>query len=68
MKNSKDYINDTDLDFDTEDNRAYYETRLSETINKARKDIIDEIIQMYVPDGSPETWLNKINKLRDAIF
>jgi len=67
MKNSKDYINNTDLDFNSEANRAYYEARISETINEARKDVIDEIIKMYVPDGNPEIWLNKINKLRDEI-
>ena len=67
MKNSKDYINNTDLDFNTEVNREYYEARISESINEARKDVIDEIIKMYVSDGNPEIWLNKINKLRDAV-
>ena len=67
MKNSKDYINNTDLDFNTEANREYYEARISESINEARKDVIDEIIKMYVSDGNPEIWLNKINKLRDAV-
>ena len=29
--------------------------------------LIDEIIKMYVPDGNPEIWLNKIQKLRNDV-
>jgi hypothetical protein len=27
--------------------------------------LLNEVIDMYVPDGNPEVWLNKIQKLRD---
>ncbi len=29
-----------------------------------RESMIDEIINMYVPDGNPEVWLNKIRDLK----
>ena len=68
MKKSQEYINNTDLEFDTEINREYYEGEISKAINEARMDIIDDIIEMYVPDGNPEFWLNKISKLRGKII
>jgi hypothetical protein len=67
MKNTNDYINNTELDFDSETNRSYYEARIAETINDVKRDVIDEIISLYVPDGNPEVWLNKIKSLRDAV-
>jgi hypothetical protein len=67
MKNTNDYINNTDLEFDSETNRSYYEARIAETINDVKRDVIDEIISLYVPDGNPEVWLNKIKSLRDAV-
>jgi hypothetical protein len=67
MKNTNDYINNTELEFDSEKNRSYYEARIAETINDVKRDVIDEIISLYVPDGNPEVWLNKIKSLRDAV-
>jgi hypothetical protein len=67
MKNTNDYINNTELEFDSETNRSYYEARIAETINDVKRDVIDEIISLYVPDGNPEVWLNKIKSLRDAV-
>jgi hypothetical protein len=31
------------------------------------KDILDEALNMYVEDGNPEVWKNKIQKLKDSI-
>jgi hypothetical protein len=67
MKNTNDYINNTELEFDSETNRSYYEARIAETINDVKRDVIDKIISLYVPDGNPEVWLNKIKSLRDAV-
>jgi hypothetical protein len=67
MKNTNDYINNTELEFDSETNRSYYEARIAETINDVKRDVIDEIISLYVPDGNSEVWLNKIKSLRDAV-
>lgn len=67
MKNTSDYINNTDLEFDTETNRGYYEARIAETINDVKRDVIDEIISIYVHDGNPEVWLSKIKSLRDSV-
>jgi hypothetical protein len=67
MKNTNDYINNTELEFNSETNRSYYEARIAETINDVKRDVIDEIISLYVPDGNPEVWLNKIKSLRDAV-
>ncbi len=67
MINTSDYINNTELEFDSETNRSYYEARIAETINDVKRDVIDEIISLYVPDGNPEVWLNKIKSLRDAV-
>jgi hypothetical protein len=67
MKNTNDYINNTELEFDSETNRSYYESRIAETINDVKRDVVDEIISLYVPDGNPEVWLNKIKSLRDAV-
>lgn len=67
MKNTNNYINSTELEFDTEANRGYYEARIAETINDVKKDVIDEIISLYVPDGNPEIWLSKIKSLRDLV-
>jgi hypothetical protein len=67
MKNTNDYINNTELEFDSEINRSYYEARMAETINDVKRDVINEIISLYVPDGNPEVWLNKIISLRDVV-
>ncbi|MEN9446392.1 MAG: hypothetical protein RL728_904 [Bacteroidota bacterium] len=67
MKNTIDYVNNTELEFDTEANRSYYEARIAETINDVKKDVIDEIMSLYVPDGNPTVWLDKIKMLRDGI-
>jgi hypothetical protein len=67
MKSTTDYINKADLDFYSEKTRSYYEARIAETINDVKRDVIDEIISFYVPDGNPEVWLNKIKSLRDAV-
>jgi hypothetical protein len=67
MKNTTDYINNTELEFDSETNRSYYESRIAETINDVKRDVIDEIISLYVPDGNPEVWLYKIKSLRESI-
>jgi hypothetical protein len=67
MENTNDYINNTELEFNSETNRSYYEARIAETINDVKRDVIDEIISLYVPDGNPEVWLNKIKSLRDAV-
>jgi hypothetical protein len=37
----------------------------SEEVKILMDDLIDEIVKMYVPDGNPEIWLHKIQKLRD---
>jgi hypothetical protein len=68
MKNTNDYINSTELEFDTEANREYYGARIYETINDVKRDVIDEIISLYVPDGNPEVWLGKIKSLRESVF
>jgi hypothetical protein len=36
----------------------------AEGVKDLMDDLIDTIISMYVPDGNPEIWLNKIEKLR----
>jgi|688.fasta_scaffold1794898_1 hypothetical protein len=38
----------------------------SEATKEIINDVLDEVIRMYVPDGNPEIWLNKIQKLRDS--
>lgn len=39
--------------------------RFAKKYHENEKDaIIDEIINMYVPDGNPEIWLNKIQNLK----
>jgi len=40
------------------------ELDLEET-KELMNDLLDVVISMYVPDGNPEIWLNKIQKLRD---
>jgi hypothetical protein len=67
MKSTTEYINNTDLEFDSETNRSYYEARIAETINDVKRDVISEIISLYVPDGNPEVFLNKIESLLDAV-
>jgi hypothetical protein len=32
--------------------------------NEAKRDIIDKIVNMYVPDGNPKKWLDKIQALK----
>jgi hypothetical protein len=68
MKTTNDYINNADLEFYSEAARSYYEARIAETINDVKRDVMDEIISLYVPDGNPEVWLNKIKSLRDAMY
>ena len=34
-------------------------------VKELMNDLLDEVIHMYVPDGNPEIWLNKIQKLRN---
>jgi hypothetical protein len=36
-------------------------------INDIKRDVIDEVISLYVPCGNPEVWLNKIKSLRDSV-
>lgn len=38
----------------------------AEAVKELMDDLIDEIVKMYVPDGNPEIWLHKIQKLRGA--
>ena len=38
----------------------------AESVKELMNDLIDEIVKMYVPDGNPEIWLHKIQKLRDV--
>lgn len=40
------------------------EASLSSNEEELRNSLIDEIVAMYVPDGNPENWLNKIQALR----
>jgi hypothetical protein len=35
----------------------------AESVKELMNDLLDEVIKMYVPDGNPEIWLNKIEKL-----
>lgn len=44
MKNLKNYIDNTDLNFDSEVNRDYYETRIKETIKEVIKDVLDGLL------------------------
>lgn len=37
----------------------------AEAVKDLMNDLIDEIVKMYVPDGNPEIWIHKIQKLRD---
>lgn len=37
-----------------------------DSVKQLMGDLIDVIIDMYVPDGNPEIWLNKINELRSS--
>jgi len=67
MKNTIDYINSTELEFDSESNKSYYEARIAETINDVKRDVIDKIISFYVPDGNSEVWLEKIKLLKNEI-
>lgn len=38
-----------------------------ENMKLRKNDLLDEVIKMYVPDGNPEVWLNKIMKLREVV-
>lgn len=38
----------------------------AEAVKDLMDDLMDEIVKMYVPDGNPEIWLHKIQKLRDV--
>ena len=68
MKPAKYYINKTDIDFDSEDNRTYYEAIICETINEARKDTIEEIIKMYLDACNQKNLVNELNELRNTIY
>lgn len=37
----------------------------SKCVKELMDDLIEEIINMYVPDGNPERWLDKIQTLRE---
>lgn len=64
MKNSEEYAKSLDLEFDYEGNRTYYESRITEMVNEVKNDVINEILNMYVADGNPENWKQKIEKLK----
>lgn len=64
MKNTEEYLKYLNLEFDYEGNRTYYESRIIEMVNEVKNDLINEILNMYVPDGNPEIWKEKIKKLK----
>lgn len=43
--------------------RMYSEGELKTGIREAKSGLIHEILKMYVPDGNPETFINKIKSL-----
>lgn len=65
MKNTEEYLKYLNLEFDYEGNRTYYESRIIEMVNEVKNDLINEILNMYVPDGNPEIWKEKIEKLKN---
>ena len=40
---------------------------VKDIINKDRIDLLDEVLSLYVLDGNPEVWKNKIEKLRNEL-
>lgn len=38
---------------------------ITEMVNEVKKNVINEILDMYVPDGNPEIWKKKIEKLKN---
>lgn len=41
-----------------------YWAKIDTNPNEQRNKILDEVINIYVPDGNPEIWLHKIQKLK----
>ncbi len=39
----------------------------AEAVKSLMDDLLDEVIKMYVPDGNPEIWLNKIQNIRNDV-
>lgn len=40
---------------------------VAKLMNEYTKLKIDEIVKMYVPDGNPKVWLDKIIKIKDDL-
>ena len=38
----------------------------AEEVKELMDDLMDEIVKMYIPDGNPERWLDKIQALKSS--
>jgi hypothetical protein len=55
------------LTVELKDNNLIFisEKETKDRLCAANKRLIDKILDMYVPDGNPEIWIEKIIKIRD---